>query len=97
VTITAAGAATVTWSCGYNGGTARAVNSAYPLAATKQMNIIARGTAGGTLIAAEVAYSYKPVLGMVFTSAIPLKSENLYLPRFATAIPKPTGTNNGCP
>jgi Flp pilus assembly protein TadG len=94
VTISAAGVAKVTWSCGYNGGVARVANTNYPLAATKQMNIIARGTAGGTLIAAEVSYAYTPMLGLVFTDAIELKSENLYLPRFATPIPSPVG---GCP
>ena len=91
VKVTSAGVATVEWSCGWNGGTARVVNDPYPLPATKQMNVIARG---GYLIAAEVDYSYTPVLGLVFTEAIDLRSENLFLPRFGVKVDSPTG---GCP
>ena len=49
---------------------------------------------GGYVIAAKTAYSYKPVLGMVFTSALNLENEAVFLPRFGEEIKKPTA---GCP
>lgn len=91
VNVTAAGVATVLWSCGYNGGTARAVGTAYPLPATKEMNVIARG---GTIIAAEISYPYRPVLGIVFPDALTLTSESLFLPRFVAPVAKPA---SNCP
>lgn len=94
LSVTSAGVAKVTWSCGYNGGTARAANSTYTLAANMKNLVTGNGTAAGYLIISEVAYPYKPVLGMVFTSAINLKNEAMFLPRFQATIPAPSG---GCP
>jgi Flp pilus assembly protein TadG len=91
IKVTSAGVATVEWSCAWNGGTARIVNASYPLPADKQMNVIARG---GYLVAAEVDYSYTPMMGLVFTNALDLRSENLFLPRFGVKVNAPTG---GCP
>ena len=87
--VSATGVATVVWSCGYNGGTARGKDTTFALSTSmKDMS------KNGYLIAAETAYAYKPVLGMVFTSAINLGSEALFLPRFAKTLPAPT---SGCP
>lgn len=89
--VSATGVTKVLWSCGYNGGTARPVNAVYPLDAAKEMNVIARG---GTIIASEVTYPYRPVLGIVFPNAINLRSESLFLPRFVQAVAKPA---SNCP
>jgi Flp pilus assembly protein TadG len=73
------GTTVIIWSKAYNGGTARTVGNSYPLPASKMMNTVARG---GYIIAAETYYSYKPLLGVVFPTAISLYHENIYLPRF---------------
>jgi len=46
------------------------------------------------LIAAEVDYSYMPMLGLLFTSALDLRSENLFLTRFGVKVNAPA---SGCP
>ena len=90
VKVNAAGdAAAVVWGCGWNGGVAGATNSSYTLGA--QMLLRSKG---GYVITAKTRYSYKPVLGMVFTSAINLENEAVFLPRFGAEIQKPTA---GCP
>lgn len=79
------GTTKVLWSQGYGGGTARAVNSSYTqLPSTAMMNQVARG---GCIVAAETTYSYKPVLGQIFKSALNLSHENFFLPRFGGAYP----------
>jgi Flp pilus assembly protein TadG len=83
VRVNADGTTQIMWSKGYNGGQARIVNEAYPLADTKQMNVVARGS---YIIAAETSYAYEPLLGQVFTSAVNLYHENLYIPRFGGLI-----------
>lgn len=80
------GTTKVLWSRAYNGGTARTVNSSYPLPSTKMMNQATRETTAQFLIAAETYYSYKPLLGVVFTTALSLYRENLYLPRYEAKI-----------
>jgi Flp pilus assembly protein TadG len=94
VSVTSAGAAKVVWSCGFNGGTARAVNSTYNLQTNMKNLVTNTGKTSGFLIAAEVRYPYKPVLGLVFTDAVGLNDEALFLPRFASSIAAPVG---GCP
>lgn len=94
VHVTAAGVAKVVWSCGFNGGVARANNSTYNLQ-TNMTNLVTNtGQSSGYLVAAEVRYPYKPVLGLVFTDAVNLNNEALFLPRFASSIAAPVG---GCP
>jgi Flp pilus assembly protein TadG len=87
--VSSAGVAKVVWSCAYNGGTSLAINSEYALG--DDMKNVAKG---GYLVAATAKYSYKPVLGMVFTSAIDLENEALFFPRFGAAVTAPSG---GCP
>ena len=83
------GTTKVKWSRAYNGGTARAVDSSYPLPSTSQMNQIARGSSG-YIIAAETSYSYRPVFGFVFKTAINLYRETFFLPRFEEYINPPS-------
>lgn len=85
VEVTAAGVATVRWSCAYNGGTKRATNSAYT-SLPQHMNELSRG---GWVVASESSYSYRPVLGMVFTEALNLYQESFYVPRYASYIAGP--------
>ena len=44
-----------------------------------QMNTITRG---GCVIASETTYSYKPLLGAVFTTALNLSHTNYFIPRY---------------
>lgn len=88
------GTAKVLWSCGYNGGTARGANSAYTLQSNMKDLVTSGFSKSGFLVAAETKYPYKPVLGMVFTSAIDLRKEALFLPRFQESLAAPSG---GCP
>ena len=48
------------------------------------MNTVARG---GCIIAAEVSYSYKPILGYVFKTALNLAHTNYFLPRYGSTKP----------
>lgn len=75
------GVATVQWSQGFNGGTAKAANSVYALPA--EMTAIARG---GYLIVSEAAYSHTPLLGIFFEEPFDLYRQNFYVPRFGEAI-----------
>lgn len=87
--VSPAGVAKVVWSCAFNGGTALAVDSIYTLG--EDMKNVSKG---GFLVASTARYPYKPLLGMVFTSAINLENEALFLPRFGEAVSAPAG---GCP
>jgi hypothetical protein len=49
-----------------------------------QMNTVSRG---GCVIAAEVSYSYLPLLGQVFKVDLNLKHTNYFLPRFGSTSP----------
>ena len=89
VTVTPGGAATVLWSCGWNGGYAHPAGNYYELG--YEMAIRSKG---GSVITAKTRYSYQPVLGMVFTSAIWMDNEAVFLPRFGAEIKKP---ELGCP
>ena len=90
VKVNAAGtAASVVWSCGWNGGTALAASSSYTLGT--QMLLRSKD---GYVVTAKTVYPYKPVLGMVFTNSINLNNEAVFLPRFGAEIKKPTA---GCP
>jgi len=79
------GDTTVLWSRANSGTTPKTENDPYPdLAATSQMNILSRG---GCVIAAEVTYSYKPLLGVVFKTSITFKHTNYFLPRYGSSSP----------
>lgn len=95
VTVNAAGTSVkVAWSCAYNGGTALAVNSDFVLGSKMKLLATSNGAKAGFVIASKTSYSYRPVLGMVFTSALNLENQSLFLPRFGATLASPNG---GCP
>lgn len=85
ISVSSTGVATVVWSQGYNGGTALTASAAYPLATTTEINRIARGS---YLVASTVQYSYKALLGMVFSDTVNYSHTNYFVPRFGAAITK---------
>lgn len=81
------GTTKVLWSKANSAGTAKTTNASYgeaSIASTTQMNSVSRG---GCVIAAEVSYSYLPILGQVFKTALNLKHTNYFLPRFGSSNP----------
>jgi Flp pilus assembly protein TadG len=84
----------VVWSCAYNGGTALLANSAFVLEENMIRLATSNRTKAGFVIVAKASYSYRPVLGMVFTSALNLENQSLFLPRSGSTLAAPTG---GCP
>ena len=79
------GVTRVVWSKANGAGTAKTVGNSYTnLGSTTQMNAVSRG---GCVIAAEVTYSYLPVLGQVFKTALNLVHTNYFLPRFGSVDP----------
>ncbi len=80
------GTTRIRWSKANAAGTAKTGTSYTDLAASSntQMNTVSRG---GCVIAAEVSYSYLPVLGQVFKVALNLKHTNYFLPRFGSSAP----------
>ena len=80
------GTTKVLWSVANGtGATARTVGSTFtPLSTTSETDKIAQG---GCLVAAETSYSYKPLLGEVFTSALNLSHINYFISRYgATSV-----------
>jgi len=79
------GTTKVLWSTQSGGGTTRTVGAAYtPLSTTSMTDTVARG---GCIVAAETSYSYKPLLGQVFKSALNLAHTNYFIPRYgATGV-----------
>ena len=55
----------------------------FPLAATTQINQVARGS---YLVVAEIVYPYKPVYGVVIPNTINLSHIEYFVPRFAAKI-----------
>jgi Flp pilus assembly protein TadG len=84
----------VAWSCAYNGGTALTTGSDFTLGDKMKLLATSNKTKAGFVIVAKTSYSYRPVLGMVFTSALNLENQSLFLPRFGATLAAPTG---GCP
>lgn len=79
------GVTNVLWSKANSSGTVKTTGASYTdLGSTTQMNSVSRG---GCVVAAEVSYSYKPLLGQVFTTALNLKHTNYFLPRFGSTEP----------
>lgn len=82
------GTTKVLWSTQSGGGTTRTVGSAYAAlsssGANQMTNTVARG---GCIVAAETSYSYKPLLGQVFTTTLNLAHTNYFIPRYgATGV-----------
>ncbi len=79
---------------------ARNQNTAFtPLSTTNspQMNTTARG---GCVIASEVSYSYKPLLGVVFNTTLNLSHTNYFIPRYGATntikVDSPTVASTSC-
>lgn len=81
VFVSSTGVTSVQWSRGYNGGVARTTGQAYALPAA-MINI----ALNSYVIVAEASYSYRPMLGYVFPTAIPLYRQNFYVPRYGGTI-----------
>lgn len=87
VSVSATGQATVLWSARYENSdlsttvAEHPVNSEYDL--PDEMTAIATGQ---TVIAAEVDYSYRPLLGVIFEEALDLNRSALFMPRFGGTI-----------
>jgi Flp pilus assembly protein TadG len=81
------GTTKVVWSKANASATAKTTGAVYTdltTANAPQMNTVSRG---GCVIAAEVTYSYLPILGQVFKVALNLKHTNYFLPRFGSTDP----------
>lgn len=83
VQVAADGTTSVIWSCGYNGGEARAAGDPYDLQ-TEMRTLV--GNASGFVVASETWYAYTPVLGIVFDELYNLHAESFYLPRYEERI-----------
>lgn len=81
------GEATVLWSTRYENGALSNTVAEHPKGAPydlpAEMTAIA---VGQTVIAAEVKYGYRPLLGLVFKEALDLNRSALFMPRFGEAI-----------
>lgn len=75
------GNATVSWSVGYNGGTAHAEDSTYDL--PDDLKTLALDN---YVIVSEASESYAPMFGYFFKSAFDLYHEFHYIPRFGEEI-----------
>jgi Flp pilus assembly protein TadG len=81
------GEATVLWSARYEDGALSNAVAEHlrgdPFDLPEEMKAIATGQ---TVIAAEVEYSYRPLLGVVFREALDLNRSALFMPRFGGNI-----------
>lgn len=93
------GNTSVLWSRANSGTTAKTEGATYTdLKSTSEMNKVSRG---GCVIAAEVTYSYTPLLGVVFKTAVTFKHTNYFLPRYGSTAPikvqsGPTMASDAC-
>ena len=81
------GTTKILWSKANAAGTAKTTSTSYTeleSSSNTQMNTVSHG---GCVIAAEVSYSYLPLLGQVFKVALNLKHTNYFLPRFGSSAP----------
>jgi Flp pilus assembly protein TadG len=85
VSVNSAGTTSVQWSRGYNGGVARPSAQPFvaPNAIPPAMIAISKGS---YVMVSETNYSYLPILGLFFKTAVPLYRQAFYLPRFASNI-----------
>jgi len=81
VFVDAAGAATVSWSQGYNGGVAHNVDDVYVL--PTELTSIALN---GYVVVSEAFMTYDPITTYVFPSSLQLYKEYFHLPRFGEEI-----------
>ena len=90
VFVNSAGVTNVLWSKASGGGTVRTVGQPYtPLLQASMTDQVSRG---GCVVAAETSYSYKPLFGQVFKTALNLGHINYFVPRYgATAVVQPAG------
>ena len=88
--IDSAGVATVKWSVPNGTAEGRDVDSDYPLAATAQINILARG-ASGWLVVSEIEYPHNSIINWIISSPINLRHVEYFLPRFPAEIVLKTG------
>ena len=79
----ASNAATVKWSCAYNGGTALVANSSVTLPT-------GMATASTSYILVTTAYAWQPLTQVAFHSALNLSSKIYMLPRQSPSITGPT-------
>ncbi len=87
VSVSSQGEATVLWSARYAGGVLTDRVAEYPKGKKynlpSEMKDIATGQ---TVIAAETAYDYSPLIGVVFDHTIDLRRSALFMPRFGGTI-----------
>ncbi len=81
VYVAANGTTQVRWSRGYNGGVAKTAGQTFAL--PTEVTTLSRNS---YIIVSETSYSYRPMLGIVFPTAIPLYRENFHSPRFGDFI-----------
>ena len=81
VKVSSTGVATVEWSRGTSGTTAKTTGSTLSLP-TAITNI----SKNSYVIVSETSYAYKPLLGMVIQTAVNLYRQNFHLPRFGKKI-----------
>jgi Flp pilus assembly protein TadG len=81
VKISSTGVATVEWSRASGGATAKTAGAVMTLP-TAITNI----SKNGYIIVSETGYSYKPLMGIIFTTAVNLYRQNFHLPRFNDKI-----------
>lgn len=83
--IDSAGVAKVKWSVANGAPKGRDVGSIFPLDKNTKINELARGSSGW-LVASEITYPHKPIVGLVITGTVTLKHVQYYLPRFPNEI-----------
>lgn len=81
VHVDSGGVARVRSARGVNGATPLDVNTVYPLPAE-----IANLARNGYVVASEAWYSYRPIIGYVITTEIPLYKQFFHIPRFGDEI-----------
>lgn len=84
VFVDAAGIATVRWSKGSGGAIEKANNAV--LNTAQVPNAIRDISRGKYVIMSETAYSYKPLMGLVFQNDVALYRQNFHLPRHGEEI-----------
>ena len=88
VKVDSSGNTTVQWSEGYANGaitTGRPANQAFVAPHVIPPAMIAISKSNWVMVS-ETNYSYLPLLGLFFKTAVPLYRQAFYLPRFAAAI-----------
>lgn len=90
VNVPTSGAPSVEWSCASGGATKHTADAEYELPDEIQ-ELAASQTEESRrfVVAAEVVYPYKPLLGLVMSETYPLNSRTYYLPRFQEMIDGP--------